>query len=69
VRLLENGMRVYEYVLEKRKRFLVAIDNYQFGFCQGRSAAGAMLILRMLQVKYSQKNKKLPCFHGFGESI
>jgi len=41
---------------------IVAIGNYQFGFCQGRSTAGAMLILRILQEKYSQKNKKLSKF-------
>jgi len=41
------GMKVYEYVLEKRMRDMVAIGNYQFGFCQGRSTAGAMFILRM----------------------
>jgi len=42
-------------------RDVVAIGNYQVGFCQGRSTAGAMFILRMLQEKYSQsqKNKKL----------
>jgi len=32
--------------------------SYQFWLCQGKSAAGAMFILRMLQVKYSQKHKK-----------
>jgi len=54
VRLLEQGMKVH--IFEKK---MVAIGNYQFGFCQGRSTAGAMFILRMLQEKYSQKNKKL----------
>jgi len=52
-------MKVYEYVLEKRMRDMVVIGNYQFGFCQGRSTAGAMFIFRMLQEKYSQKSKKL----------
>jgi len=28
VRLLEHGMKVYEYVLEKRMRDMVAINNY-----------------------------------------
>jgi len=39
------------------------VTNYQFGFCQGRSTAGAIFILRMLQEKYSQKNKKF--YHVF----
>jgi len=59
VRLLEHGRKVYEYILEKRIRDMVAIGIYPFGFCQGRSTAGAMFIFRMLQEKYSQKNKKL----------
>jgi len=51
-------------------RDMVAIGNYQFEFCQGRSTAGAMFNLRMLQDKYSLKNKKLYyVFCGFGESI
>jgi len=33
---------------------MVAICNYLFGFCQGRSIAEAMFILRMIQ-----ENKKL----------
>jgi len=61
VRLLEHGMKVYEYVLEKRMRDMVAFDDYKF--CHGRSIAEAMFILRMLQEKYSQKNKKL--YHAF----
>jgi len=52
-------MTAYEDVLEKIMREMVAIGNYQFGFCQGRSTASAIFILRMLQEKYSQKNKKL----------
>ena len=63
VRLLEHGMKVYEYVLEKRLRELVEIGKYQFGFCQGRSTTGAIFILRQLQEKYSKKKKKL--YHIF----
>ena len=56
-------MKVYEYLWEKRLRDMVDIGNYQFGFCQGRSTSGAMFLLRMLQEKYSQKEKKL--YHVF----
>jgi len=44
-------MKVYEYVLDKRMRDMVAIGNYQFGFCQGKLTAEAKFILRMLQEK------------------
>jgi len=50
VRLLEHSMKVYEYVLEKIMRDMVAIGNYQFAFGQGRSStAGAMFILRCMR--------------------
>jgi len=55
VRLLEHGMKVYEYVLEKRRRDMVVIGDYQFGFCQGRSTAWQTFILIMSQENYSQK--------------
>jgi len=44
VRLLEHGIKVYEYVLEKIMRDIVPIGNYQFRFCQGRSTAGEMCL-------------------------
>jgi len=43
VRLLEHGMKVYEYVLEKRMRDMVAIGYYQFGFVQVGQLEGQCL--------------------------
>ena len=48
VRLLDHGMKVYEYVLEKRLRKIVDIGNYQFGFRQGLSTTGPIFIVRQL---------------------
>ena len=62
VRLLEHGMKVYEYVLEKRLRKIVDIGSYQFGFRQGMSAIGAIFIVRQLQEKYNMKKTKLFTF-------
>ena len=53
VRLLDHGMKVYEYVLEKRLRKIVDIGNYQFGFRQGMSTTGAIFIVKQLQEKYN----------------
>ena len=63
VRLLEHGMKVYEYVLERRLRKIVDIGSYQFGFRQGRSTTGAIFIVRQLQETYNQKKTKL--YHIF----
>ena len=63
VRLLDHGMKVYEYVLEKRLRKIIHIGSYQFGFRQGRSTIGFIFIARQLQEKYNEKQRKL--FHIF----
>ena len=62
VRLLEHGMKVYEYVLERRLREIVDIGDYQFGFRQGRSTTGAIFIVRQLQEKQNQKKKLFQIF-------
>jgi len=46
-----RGVKLYELLLEKRMRDMIAIVNYQLGFCQGRSTARAMFILREVQSK------------------
>jgi len=48
-------------------RDMVAIGNYQFGFSQGRSTAGAVFILRMLQEKYIWASTKKGDRVGFKE--
>ena len=63
VRLLEQGMKVNEYVLERRLREIVDIGDYQFGFRQGRSTTDAIFIVRQLQEKYNKKERKL--YHIF----
>ena len=61
--MLEHGMTVYEYVLERRLREIIDIGSYQFGFRQGRSTIGAIYIVRQMQEKYNQKKTKL--YHIF----
>ena len=63
IRLLEHGMKLYEGILERRLRNIVEIEDYQFGFCPGRSTTGAIFVMRQLQEKYHEKNKKL--YHIF----
>ena len=63
VRLLKHGMKVYEYVLERRLRKIVDNGSYQFGFRQGMSTIGAIFIVRQLQVKFNQKKTNL--YHTF----
>ena len=63
VRLLEHGMKVYKYMLERRPREIIDIGSYQFRFRQGRSTTGAIFIVRQMQERYNQNKTKL--YHIF----
>ena len=58
-KLLEYAMKAVEYVLEKRLRKAVAIDDVQLGFMPGKGTIDALLILRRIQEEYSVKQKNL----------
>ena len=59
VKLLEHGMKVVEWLLEKRLRRLMKIDQMQFGFMPGKSTVDVIFILRRMQESYLEKNRKL----------
>ena len=56
-------MKGFEKVLDSRLRKLVNIDDCQFGFMPGKSCTDAIFILRRLQEKYIEKEKKV--YHIF----
>ena len=63
VTLFERGMKIIERVLKKRIRGLLVVDDMQFGFMPERGTTNALFILRRMQNKYREKNKKLyMCF-------
>ena len=63
VKLLENGMKVVERVLEKRLCIMVSVGVRQFGFMSERGTIDAVLILRRMQEDYHAKGKTLSmCF-------
>ena len=53
--LLENGMKLFEKVLESLRK-LIKVDCQQFGFCPGRSTTDA-IFTRQLQEKFSEKRR------------
>ena len=59
IKLLEHGMKVLESVLEKRLRGKLSISDMQFGFMPGRGTTDAIFVVRQLQEKFMEKNKKL----------
>lgn len=59
LKLLDHVMKVLERVLEKVIREQVDINAMQFGFMPGKGTSDAIFILRQMQEKYLNKNKKL----------
>ena len=58
IKLLEQPMKVFERVLEKKIRCWVSIDNMQFDFMPGKGTTDAIFIMRQVQDKHQAKKKK-----------
>ena len=70
IRLLEQPVKVFERVLEKRNRCQVSIDNMQFEFMPGKGITEAIFIMRLVQEKHqAKKEEAVLCFCGFREGI
>ena len=59
IRLLEQPMKVFDRVLEKRIKCQVSTDNMQFGFMPGKGTTDAIFSMRHVQEKFQAKKKKL----------
>ena len=59
LKLLDQGLKVVERVIESILRTHVNIDSMQFGFMPGRGTTDPIFILRQLHEKYSEKKKDL----------
>ena len=52
-------MKILERVIEGRLREMVKIHNHQFGFMRGLSTVDATFIVRQIQEKYLERNRKV----------
>ena len=59
LKLLDQGMKMFERILEKIIREQVNINEMQYGFMPGRGTTDAIFILRQLQERDLHKNKRL----------
>ena len=59
IQLLEHMLKILERVVEGRLRELVDIHKHQFGFMSGKSTTDATFIVRQLQEKYLEGNRKV----------
>ena len=63
IKLLEHIFKVLERIVEGRLRVLVDIHEQQFGFMKGKSTVDAIFIVRQIQEKYLEGNRKVyMCF-------
>ena len=59
IKLLDQTMKIYENVLEKRIRAKVTINEMQFCFLPRKGTTDAITIVRQLQEKHRQHNTEL----------
>ena len=59
LKLTEQVMKVMERIVDGLIRWLVSIDNSQFGFVPGRGTTDAIFVVKKLQEKYLAANKRL----------
>jgi hypothetical protein len=59
IKLLDQGMKVFERVMETKIRKRVNIDGMQFGFTPGKGTTDAIFIVRQIQEKFLAKKKEL----------
>ena len=59
IKFLEHGMKVVERVPEKRLRKMVEVREEQYGFVAGIGTIDMIFILKKLQEKYLENDKKL----------
>ena len=61
IKLMSHSMKLWERVIEARKRKEVTIAEQQFGFMPGRSTTDAIFCLRMLLEKWNEGQKAMHC--------
>jgi hypothetical protein len=55
IKLLDQVMKIFERVIERKMRNVVSLDDMQFGFRPGRGTTDAIFIVKQNQEKYLLK--------------
>ena len=59
IKLLDQVMKLFERVIERKMRNLVSLDDIQFGFRLGRGTTDAIFIVRQIQEKYLTQKRDI----------
>ena len=57
IKLLDQVMKIFERVIEKRVRAKVTLDEMQFGFRAGRGTTDAIFVVRQMQERNLEKGR------------
>ena len=57
IKLLDQVMKLFERVMERKVRNLISLDDMQFGFRPGRGTTDAIFIVRQIQEKFLAEKK------------
>ena len=57
--MLDQVMKVFERVIERKMRNLVSLDDMQFGFRPRRGTTDAIFVVRQIQEKYVAQKRDL----------
>ena len=70
MKLTEHDTKIVERVLEKSICSILELNEVQFGFVPGKGTVDALFIVRRLQEKYLQQNRKLSlCFEDLEKAF
>ena len=61
IKLISHTMKLWERIIERRRRSDLAFSNQQYGFIPGKSTTDALFALRVLMEKYREGQKELLC--------
>ena len=68
--MFNHAINIVKRVLERRIRELVNVDAMQFGYMLGRETIDALFVVRRMQEKYNNKEKKLnKCFEDIEKAF
>ena len=59
IKLLDQVMKVFERVIDKRLSNIVKVDDMQFGFSAGKGTTDAIFVVRQVQERVLDKDKDL----------
>ena len=69
IKLLDQVLKVFERVMERKTKNLVSLDDMQFGFRPARGTTDAIFIVRQIQEKFLAQKRPMYGICGHEEGV